>query len=147
MIGPTSSSLRPEYTTSEPSPDVNSPPDADLPLDPDPPPEAEPPLDADPPSDADPPPESPCPHPIATNAPRTTSRVIEVRRIQHKNRGAISTLPRRWPLRFRTRPRSSVRLTPYLPCFPSRGAGTWAVPSEPPLADPPPGFLSDSVVP
>src|SRR5215207_9736015 len=86
MIGPTSSSLRPEYTTNESSPGVNPSGDTDAP------PEADPP-DADPP-DADPedaaPPDSPCPHPTATSAARTISTIIEVLfKIRSKNRESI----------------------------------------------------------
>src|SRR5215207_1561864 len=55
MIGPTSSSLRPEYTTSEPSPD------------------AEPASDAEPPCESDPPTDPPCPHPVPARATTTKS--------------------------------------------------------------------------
>src|ERR671911_1596156 len=55
MIGPTSSSLRPEYTTSEPSSD------------------AEPASDAEPPCESDPSLDSSCPHPVPARATTTKS--------------------------------------------------------------------------
>src|SRR5918995_5692637 len=55
MIGPTSSSLRPEYTTSDPSSD------------------AEPASDAEPPCESDPSPDSSCPHPVPARATSTKS--------------------------------------------------------------------------
>src|ERR687894_2444070 len=68
MIGPTSSSLRPEYTTSEPSPETDSPPDAD------PPPEADPPpCEVVSPCEVDPLPDSSCPHPAAASTTITES--------------------------------------------------------------------------
>src|SRR5918998_432065 len=76
MIGPTSSSLRPEYTTS-PSPETSPPPEAEPPADAEPPPEVVSPPDAEPPSEAEPPPDSSCP-PHPTTASDTNTKKANI---------------------------------------------------------------------
>src|SRR5918993_532108 len=72
MIGPTSSSLRPEYTTSEPSPDT------------------EPASDPEPPCESDPPPDSSCLHPVPARATTTKSARTTRDLFQHRAKRLLS---------------------------------------------------------